>query len=104
MNTEDVEQIIIYTGSKTKKELKKLYYEKLMPQTISIDIAKIFSHINPNIPSETKYHTFLIDENDKVVLVGNPLTKTKIRDVMINVVEKSWERNSIIKRALLQFS
>ena len=37
-----------------------MFFEKLIPQTIFIDSTNIFSIKNPNIPLETKYHTFFI--------------------------------------------
>lgn len=89
-NDEFYNVIIITPGSKTKKDLEHLFLEKLIPQTIFIDSANIFLRKNPHIPSETKYHTFLVDEDDKIVLVGNPITNKKIRNVLLSKFEKKY--------------
>jgi hypothetical protein len=65
-----------------------MFFEKLIPQTIFIDSTNIFSIKNPNIPLETKYHTFLLDPNNNVVLVGNPITNEKIREIFLAIIEK----------------
>lgn len=64
-----------------------MFFEKLIPQTIFIDSTNIFSIKNPNIPLETKYHTFLLDPNNNVVLVGNPITNKKIREIFLAKIE-----------------
>lgn len=87
-NNNFYKKIIINPGSKAKKELKKMFFEKLIPQTIFIDSTNIFSIKNPNIPLETQYHTFLLDPNNNVVLVGNPITNKKIREIFLAIIEK----------------
>lgn len=86
-NNEFYNVIILSPGSKTKKDIEHLFSEKLIPQTIFIDSANIFLQRNPHIPSETMYHTFLIDENDKAILVGNPITNKKIKKLLISMFE-----------------
>ena len=79
---------IINPDGKAKKELKMKYLEKLIPQTIFVDTANIFLKENPNIPSESMYHTFLLDENNKVILVGNPMLNKPIEDMIISIAEE----------------
>ena len=40
---------------------------------VYIDNGNFFSKNNPHIPSNKRMHTFLLDENNKVVLVGSPV-------------------------------
>ena len=35
------------------------------------------------------YHTFLLDENDKAILVGNPITNKKIKEFKRAIFEMS---------------
>lgn len=89
-NNEFYNVIILTPGSNAKKDLEHLFSEKLIPQTIFIDSANTFLQKNPHIPSETMYHTFLLDENDKAILVGNPITNKKIKELLMSRFEKKF--------------
>lgn len=71
-----------------KKKLISDFSGKLIPQTIFVDSANVFMEVNPNIPSESMFHTFLLDENNKVILVGNPTFNKQIEDMMLSIVEE----------------
>lgn len=86
-NNEFFNLFIINPDNNTKRILESEYYDKLIPSTIFVDSANIFRKINPTIPSEMMYHTFLLDENDKVILVGNPMVNPKIEQMLISMVE-----------------
>ena len=40
---------------------------------ILLDEAHVFSQANPHLPADSRLHTFLLDKNGKVVLVGDPV-------------------------------
>jgi uncharacterized protein YcfL len=40
---------------------------------ILLDDRGMFPAANPHIPADNRFHTFLLDKNGKVVLVGNPV-------------------------------
>ena len=48
-----------------------------------IDDKNIFSKINPCIPSEEQFHVFLLDKDNRIILVGNPLKSNKIHNLLI---------------------
>ncbi len=77
---------------KAKKKLKYAFEGGLIPRTIFVDTADVFMLANPKIPSETMFHTFLLDEKDSVILVGNPLRGQEIEDMIVAVVEKKLGR------------
>ena len=52
---------------------------------IYVDTAYAFRKANPHLPEERMYHSFLLDEKDSVVIVGNPIENPKI-DSLINVI------------------
>ena len=52
---------------------------------IYVDTAYAFRKANPHLPDERMYHSFLLDEKDSVVIVGNPIENPKI-DSLINVI------------------
>ena len=57
---------------------------------IILDKDENFIKINPNIPKSKRYHTFLLDDNNKVILVGSPIKNKNM-----------WElyKKEIIKRS-----
>ena len=45
---------------------------------VFIDDRNSFGKMNPRIPSDKRMHTFLIDGNNEVILVGNPVYNDKL--------------------------
>lgn len=48
---------------------------------------------SPNLPSESMYHTFMLDENNRVILVGNPMLNKQIEDMMLSIVDEKLGNN-----------
>lgn len=63
---------------------------KILPFSfpVYVDTANVLLRNNPSIPIDSKFHTFLLDENNKVLLVGNPLENEKIEDLFWQIVEE----------------
>lgn len=79
---------IVSPNNKARKNLEIDFQDKLIPQTIFVDTSNVFIEANPNIPSESIYHTFLLDKNNKVILVGNPILNKDVGEMMLSIVEK----------------
>jgi hypothetical protein len=45
---------------------------------VFIDEKQAFLKANPHIPADNRFHTFLIDKNGKVVLVGDPVNNPQL--------------------------
>ena len=73
-------------------KLKKKILHANIHHPIYIDSNGIFSK-NNDIPHNHLFHTFLVDTNNQVVLVGNPLISEKIRDLMDKVIDGVIEDN-----------
>ncbi len=43
------------------------------------------------------YHTFLLDENNNVILVGNPMINKKNEDMMLAIVEEKFGKKFAAK-------
>lgn len=57
---------------------------------ISITISKIvFPQYNPHIPTNKVLHTFLLDENNKVILAGNPLFNPRIEALLFQKLKEN---------------
>ena len=75
-----------------QKETQADFFEKLeytkFRYPLYIDTCNIFSQTNKFIPAEKMYHTFLLDENGRVILVGNPLKNEEIKNMFHNILEE----------------
>ena len=74
-----------------QKDLEEFYFTMrtmapLLP--VHVDTAGIFIRENPHIPREAVYHTFLLDKDNRVVLVGNPSRSEKIKEMFWQIVEE----------------
>ena len=54
---------------------------------IILDTLGHFAKLNPHLPKNKALHTFLLDENNNVILVGNPLHNKKIKEMFYRIVE-----------------
>ena len=55
---------------------------------IYVDTSGIFIRENPHLPHNPLFHTFLLDEDNRVVLVGNPLENEKIEELFWKIVKE----------------
>ena len=93
---------IVQPGGKSRnwKMLTDNFKHKSTPATLFIDSLNVFMEVNPNIPSESMYHTFLLDDNNKVILVGNPMLNKQIEDMMLSIVEEKLGKSLIQQNRL----
>ena len=68
-------------------------FPKLMANTpemidyIYFDYFGLLEKKNPHLPKSKSLHTFLMDKNGKVLLVGNPVRNNKINALMLDILE-----------------
>mgnify|MGYP003213882413 FL=1 len=55
---------------------------------IVFDSTGFFRKLNPHIPMNKMFHTFLIDGNNRIVMVGNPLHDSETESLFKTTVEK----------------
>lgn len=60
----------------------------LLDYPMLLDSLGEFERLNPHLPKNKAMHTFLLDENNNVVLVGNPLHNPKIEKMFNEIVEE----------------
>lgn len=83
--------VFIVEPGKKNSNIRKLsseYNNGVLPPTIFVDTSHAFVETNPNIPKEFIYHTFLIDKNGNVILVGNPIINKKIKEKISHIVRR----------------
>lgn len=57
------------------------------PFPVYIDLSREFTIRNREIPLDSRFHCFLIDNEGKPLLVGNPLYNEKILDLLNDILQ-----------------
>lgn len=55
---------------------------------IFLDTLGEFEKLNPHLPKNKALHSFLLDENNNVILVGDPLYNKEIKELFYKIVEE----------------
>lgn len=54
---------------------------------VYIDTCSAFTRANPHIPANELMHTFLLNDKDSVILVGNPKSNPKIKELLFKILD-----------------
>jgi hypothetical protein len=57
-------------------------------RTVFYDPDGSFERLNPHLPANEQFHTFLLNEDNKVILVGNPVHNEKLKNLYLAVLNK----------------
>ena len=76
---------LMIVGSDKREEIEKLVKNNSFHQSFAIDSAGYFSKANP-LPSKLEHQTFLIDGDNKVVALGNPVYNPKIKELYARLI------------------
>ena len=79
---------LFYPARKDIKALKFDLRANTFDYPIFIDSAGVFEKENTHLPKNHQLHTFLLDKDNKVILVGNPLENKKIEEMFYKIVEE----------------
>ena len=69
------------------KELKQLYFDSYLEHYIFADTNGIFNYKNPQIPHNPLFHCFLTNQDNEIVLIGNPLKNEDINKLMQQIIK-----------------
>lgn len=91
----------VYVFETHKKDTYKLYNKARdsgIKGTVYIDTCKSFRNANPHIPDKGIYHTFVINKNGKVLMVGNPFQNEKMETLLKKVLNGARSSQIIQKQ------
>lgn len=90
LQNKNFEILVIFSPKKNDCSYikSKLKYLKV-DFPIYLDSIGAFVKNNPHIPDESIYHTFLLDKNNKVLLVGNPFNNKNVSNELSEIIEKT---------------
>ena len=84
-NLKDFKTIFVFTPSQRQIIPLKLSLRNVqLDYPIFIDEEYLFISKNANIPNNHIMHVFLLDDKNKVILVGNILNNEHVRDLFVN--------------------
>ena len=60
---------------------------------VYVDTYGSFSRLNGEIPSDTRFHSFLIDGNGHPVMVGNPVESDAMKEILLDILDNADTAN-----------
>ena len=73
---------------KDESKLRFAFKNTLFDYPVILDNVYEFKKKNPHLPQNSQLHTFLLDKENKVILVGNPLINIKIEEMFYKIIEE----------------
>lgn len=58
-----------------------------LKRPVYVDTAYQFRKVNPAFPTDSKYHVFLLNNRDSIIMVGNPLNNSSIEKMLWRLVK-----------------
>ena len=80
--------VFIFSPSQKKiQEVRQIVEESSVDWPIYLDTANVFQRSNKQIPDNQLFHVFLLNENNEILCVGNPLYNEKLRNIYKRIIK-----------------
>ena len=80
-----VKFLFFFSPEKRKKFLETLRFENFF-HPVCIDDKNSLNQLN-HFPSDMTFQTFLLDENNKVLAIGNPIHNPQVKELYLNIIQ-----------------
>ena len=80
--------VIIILNTSDMEDANNTLTEMRFHRTVFYDLDGSFERLNPHLPTDEQYHTFLLNEKNKVVLVGRPVYNEKLKERYLAELDK----------------
>ena len=84
---------LFYFHPKDMKELRYLTRRDAFTHPVCFDEKDEFNQLN-HFPSEMMFQTFLLDESNRVVALGNPVLNPNVKELYLNLIKGSVQTSS----------
>ena len=84
---------LFYFHPKDMKELRYLTRRDAFTHPVCFDEKDEFNQLN-HFPSEMMFQTFLLDERNRVVALGNPVLNPNVKELYLNLIKGSVQTSS----------
>ena len=90
---------IIHTSTHDKREMvQQTIADYRLQFPVLLDTAGIFERSNPQLPENPVFHTFLLDRDNRVVLVGSPIGNPKMWELYKSTIDRLVENGGILPK------
>lgn len=87
---------LMIVDSDKREEIERIVKDNDFHHPVSIDSAGLFRKANP-LPSKPEHQTFLLDADNKVIALGNPVYNPKIRELYARLIFDSTDDEKILE-------
>lgn len=77
--------VLFFLFPKNEKELTYLLKRDRFTHPVCIDETDSFNKLN-HFPSDMMFQTFLLDKENKVVAIGNPIQNPKVKELYLQII------------------
>lgn len=83
--TDSLSRVLLFIHPKQLDDVRNLVMETHFPYPVCIDLADSLNKLN-HFPADERFHCFLLDEDNRVILIGNPVQNPKIKELYIRTI------------------
>lgn len=94
-------QYLFYFSSKKKMDICRILLANKFKYPICIDEQDSINILN-RFPTNTAFQTFLLDKNNKIIAIGNPVYNQKIKELYLKIISGKDIVSSINSNGELQ--
>ena len=87
---------VLNTANTTIQELNQTLAGFHFEHPVLLDTAGIFERSNPQMPDNPLFHTFLLDRDNRVVLVGSPIGNPKMWELYKSTIDRLVENGGTL--------
>lgn len=85
---------VVSIKRKEKQRTEVLFSNCGLEHSVYLDTCNAFRKANPNFPSNKLFHTFVVNNEGKVLMVGNPFQDEKMEALFQKVIAREKKRKS----------
>lgn len=83
--------IVVFEQPDKSNVLLRDYVNEEFSIPVFVDDKHLFHASNPHIPNIEIFHSFLLDSDNNIVLVGNPMTNERIEELFYQLLDSIGE-------------
>ncbi len=83
---------IVQTSPQHSLDVYKQFCKERIQGTVYLDTCNAFMEANPQMPDNEMFHTFVINREGKVLMVGNPFANEKMEALFKKVIAKERKK------------
>lgn len=91
-------KVLFFMNPKDRKEIDYILKRDNFNHPVCIDEADSLNKLN-HFPADMRFQTFLLDKNNKVLAIGNPIHNPKVKELYMKIIlgDKALKKKDEIK-------